>query len=174
MYTINLASFNDSEEFIFEMRKEELPKIDGFEIEPPVRVRMTLTKEKDSEVLAMGALEAAAGAQCSRCLEPVKIGVKAEFTAVFKDREKITGDDLENDIYEYANNVINPAEFIGQALLLELPSKPVCFEACAGLCPVCGKNRNNEKCGCKSEAAKGFSPFSSITIEDGKIKKTEE
>lgn len=40
-----------------------------------------------------------------------------------------------------------------EALVLELPMKPVCHERCRGLCPVCGADRNQTTCGCKAEKA---------------------
>ncbi len=40
-----------------------------------------------------------------------------------------------------------------EALVLELPMKPVCAEACRGLCPVCGANLNERSCGCQAERA---------------------
>ena len=33
-------------------------------------------------------------------------------------------------------------------LLMSLPMKVLCKETCKGLCPVCGKNRNDGECGC--------------------------
>jgi uncharacterized protein len=29
--------------------------------------------------------------------------------------------------------------------------KPLCREACLGLCPVCGTNRNRDTCSCENE-----------------------
>lgn len=40
-----------------------------------------------------------------------------------------------------------------EALVLELPMKPVCRERCRGLCPVCGADRNQTTCGCEAEKA---------------------
>jgi uncharacterized protein len=34
---------------------------------------------------------------------------------------------------------------------LALPMKPLCVDACKGLCPVCGRNLNRETCDCKSD-----------------------
>lgn len=35
------------------------------------------------------------------------------------------------------------------AVLLEIPIKNLCREDCAGICPVCGTNRNLESCDCE-------------------------
>ena len=37
---------------------------------------------------------------------------------------------------------------VREALLLEAPSTPLCREACAGICPTCGADRNLAACTC--------------------------
>jgi uncharacterized protein len=39
-------------------------------------------------------------------------------------------------------------EVVRQELLLALPAHLVCSETCAGICPVCGADLNEEQCGC--------------------------
>lgn len=45
--------------------------------------------------------------------------------------------DISEDVYEYAE--------------LSVPMKILCSEDCKGLCPICGKNLNIEKCNCHLE-----------------------
>ncbi len=40
-----------------------------------------------------------------------------------------------------------------ESILLSVPNHPRCSEECAGLCPRCGKNRNDGPCGCVPEEA---------------------
>ena len=40
---------------------------------------------------------------------------------------------------------------ITEDIFLDLPSKLLCSEDCKGLCPVCGKNRNEGDCGCEKQ-----------------------
>lgn len=42
------------------------------------------------------------------------------------------------------------SEDVRAELLLELPMNPVCREDCAGLCPVCGVDRNEKVCSCEN------------------------
>jgi len=35
--------------------------------------------------------------------------------------------------------------------MLALPMQRVCSEVCKGICPVCGRNRNEVDCDCKVE-----------------------
>ena len=38
-----------------------------------------------------------------------------------------------------------------EMLMLEFPSKLLCRDDCAGLCPRCGKNLNVENCSCNQK-----------------------
>jgi uncharacterized protein len=40
-----------------------------------------------------------------------------------------------------------------EALILEIPMKPVCRDECRGLCPVCGADLNEKTCGCEAREA---------------------
>jgi len=48
-------------------------------------------------------------------------------------------------------NIIDLGEDVRQFLILSLPLKILCREDCAGLCPVCGANRNRSSCSCTTE-----------------------
>ena len=37
---------------------------------------------------------------------------------------------------------------VRDALLLDLPTAPLCREDCAGLCPACGADQNETSCDC--------------------------
>jgi uncharacterized protein len=40
---------------------------------------------------------------------------------------------------------------VRDALLLDLPAKPLCRDDCAGLCATCGIDRNHGSCDCHTE-----------------------
>ena len=42
-------------------------------------------------------------------------------------------------------------DILREQVLLALPMQRVCSETCKGFCPVCGKNRNETACDCKTE-----------------------
>lgn len=48
-------------------------------------------------------------------------------------------------------NIIDLGEDVRQYVILSLPLKMLCKEECAGLCPVCGGNRNRVRCTCTVE-----------------------
>ena len=55
---------------------------------------------------------------------------------------------------------INLADILKEQISLNIPIQPLCSNDCKGLCQVCGKNLNSEKCKCKKE--KWNNPFSKL------------
>ncbi|MCQ2770231.1 MAG: DUF177 domain-containing protein [Clostridia bacterium] len=85
---------------------------------------------------------------CARCAEIVENEMSFSF-----ERDIATGGVSEdNDDYIFIKDkkldLDNPTE---EQLLVELPSKTLCREDCAGLCTMCGKNLNLGKCDCKEQ-----------------------
>ena len=72
---------------------------------------------------------------------------------VFDDLEKEKY--LEDEVQVLAPNTvhIDISDDIRQMILLSIPLKLLCNEDCKGLCPKCGKNRNNEQCDCREDQA---------------------
>jgi uncharacterized protein len=60
---------------------------------------------------------------------------------------EIEEDDLTTAFYE--NDEIDLGHLMHEQFVLSLPMKPLCEEACKGLCPECGTNLNRGTCDCK-------------------------
>ncbi len=59
----------------------------------------------------------------------------------------------ELSIFTFGNDrVLDLSEAVRQDILLNLPMQPLCKADCRGLCPTCGKNRNEGECGCEIES----------------------
>jgi uncharacterized protein len=58
----------------------------------------------------------------------------------------------------YTGPCIDVLVGLREAVLLSLPITIVCKEECRGLCPVCGKDWNNETCTCPAEHTGSFTP----------------
>lgn len=109
-------------------------------------------------ILVVGELQTEVEVNCTRCLEPfdttVTVELEEEFRAALDLR---TGASLpqEEDSDEATRiddkHLIDLNEVLRQALLLAIPSSPVCREDCAGLCPQCGANLNDGPCDCPDE-----------------------
>lgn len=92
-------------------------------------------------------------AVCDRCLTDITRRNRMEFSHVLVlslNRE-------ENDeLIVVPDGQLDLAELCASDILLELPTAVICDEGCKGLCPICGKNRNVEDCGCEQKPVGRF------------------
>ena len=65
-----------------------------------------------------------------------------------KEKREISEDDLTTAFY--AEDQIDLGQLVMEQFHLALPMKPLCSEACRGLCPQCGTNLNTGSCECDS------------------------
>lgn len=99
--------------------------------------------------------ELAVHLECSRCLNSFDAQIEIESEEEFRPVVNIatgrvmqdTGDDEALVIDE--QHILDLAEIMRQAIILALPATPLCQQGCAGLCPICGSNRNEEQCTCE-------------------------
>jgi uncharacterized protein len=114
------------------------------------------------DVLVRGHLEGVLQLNCSRCLIAFNLPIEADFDLLLApapDRvtedEELSKSDLDRDFY--AGETVNLENILREQVLLTLPLKPLCAEACQGLCPRCGADLNQETCQCPAE--KSTSPL---------------
>lgn len=72
------------------------------------------------------------------------------------DKVELKSGDIERVYYNGPN--IDISIGIREAIILAIPQAPLCKKDCKGLCPICGKNLNTEKCGCKMQKIGLFIP----------------
>ena len=87
--------------------------------------------------------------QCDRCLGDVtfEIPVSADETVEVSEGQVVTDDGI--GPYSFVDGEeIDIDELILNEILVNFPAKILCQDDCKGICPVCGKNRNIEPCGC--------------------------
>ena len=101
---------------------------------------LTITKASTGTVFELGYHVRLHG-PCFRCLEDavldVPISAREYQAAAPEADEELLTPYLEND-------KLDLSAWARDALALELPDKILCRSECAGLCPVCGKNLNDE------------------------------
>jgi len=93
--------------------------------------------------------------RCARCLEPVLRDVAGDFDLIYRplgadagmEERSIRG--AEADIGYYRGEGLLLEDVLREQVLLAVPLKAVCKEACKGLCPRCGRNLNFEACTCQ-------------------------
>jgi uncharacterized protein len=91
---------------------------------------------------------------CARCLDPVKQTLIIPFHETFvhaADESEMDSEDEDEDIHFVTNDKIELMPYLVENVLLDLPYVPLCDEACLGLCPICGTNRNDHACGCNQD-----------------------
>lgn len=128
--------------------------------------------------LVRGTLKGEVALPCNRCAEDAPVVIDSRFESyepVPSDddqdgphalRNAVRGaggnaDESDEDIPEEVDEAvirvengvpqINPDGLLWEEFLLALPVKPLCRTDCKGLCPVCGKNRNDSDCACKDD-----------------------
>lgn len=120
-----------------DVEEDELLHIGG-----PLRYRVQVVPAGD-EILVRGVVSQAFRCVCSRCADPFTLEVREpDLTASFPHAE--CGDFLD----------LTPE--LREAILLALPSYPICKEECLGLCVACGANLNKDPkaCTCTPETRK--------------------
>ncbi|MFM5967558.1 MAG: YceD family protein [Micrococcales bacterium] len=84
-------------------------------------------------ILVTGTLFGDAEAECSRCLDPLKLPIEVDFQELFA--YSLT----EQDEFAVLDEHIDLEQVIRDAVVLSLPFQPVCSADCLGLCVECGQ-----------------------------------
>ena len=108
--------------------------------------------------LFRGTLRGELTVACARCLEPAAVPIESEMTVSFVERDDVEDDqdeedeDAEDDLVSFQNGVVDLGAPIRDEILLAVPMTSICRPDCAGICPVCGRNRNLTPCDCETQA----------------------
>lgn len=84
---------------------------------------------------------------CRRCLAPIT-GVAASDV-----RELYQQVLTDTDAFQIVGEQLDLRPAVRELVLLDAPTVPLCRPDCAGLCPICGTDRNLEDCGCVTVSA---------------------
>ena len=104
-------------------------------------------------VLLSADVYAVAQGECIRCLDPVEIVIERKIQELYnyeptnergKKKRKSSTEDLTSEDLDVADefmmegNILDLEVPIRDAIVLSLPSNPLCSQDCLGLCPECG------------------------------------
>jgi uncharacterized protein len=108
--------------------------------EPDIRFEREVAYQFFAQVqgnalLVTGKLQTAATLRCSRCLKTFELPLRV---SQFVFHQELTGEDF-----------VDLTANIREDIILEIPQRALCQSGCKGLCPVCGKDLNEETCRCK-------------------------
>jgi DUF177 domain-containing protein len=130
---------------------------DAFRVVSPVTLSFDVDRQETGRYRVAGQVTGQVGLHCSRCLEPFTVPIATAFDLRYVPRSENTGegeeeveeDDLSTAFYD--NDEIDLSHLIMEQFQLALPMKPLCAEACKGLCPHCGTNLNTGACDCNQK-----------------------
>jgi uncharacterized protein len=117
-----------------------------------------LLEESDGQIRVQGRYTVEMTAQCDRCLGRARFPLDAGFDLFYRpaselaEQEEVAIDEGEAEIGFYEGHGLELEDILREQVLLALPMQKVCEESCKGICPVCGKNRNEADCGCSDSA----------------------
>jgi uncharacterized protein len=126
---------------------------DTYRVVAPVQLGFDIQKDKDKFRL-VGRVTTELELPCSRCLEAFRMPVDAPFDVRYfpaaeagsEAEHEVAAEDLE--VSYYRDDQVDLNELMREQFYLALPMKPLCVEACRGLCPQCGTNLNTGPCDC--------------------------
>jgi len=117
-----------------------------------------LLQNTDGEVRIQGRYTVEMTSQCDRCLGRARFALDSGFDLFYRPasfiarEEEVAIDEGEAEIGFYEGGGMELEDILREQVLLALPMQRVCSDVCKGICPVCGRNRNETGCDCKVEA----------------------
>jgi uncharacterized protein len=124
-----------------------------FEYPPALAVHLVYFRS-GRDLFFSGRLHGEFTGRCGRCAEPFGLTLDQPFDFILTPEAKSTGrgaEELHRDdmgLSGYASDEIDLAPLIAEQAMLGLPTRPLCGDACRGLCGACGANLNLEGCDC--------------------------
>lgn len=108
----------------------------------------------EKSVIVRGRLSAGFVTTCARCLGRAGFEVTEEVFAAFS---RDGGNTADGDMARLPRDgrSLQLLDAVKEAVILSVPGKPLCREDCRGLCPVCGENLNEGRCGHEGAADAG-------------------
>jgi uncharacterized protein len=113
-----------------------------------------LLAHTDGEVRIQGRYSVEMAAQCDRCLGGAQFPLNAAFDLFYRPmsfiarEEEVEIDEGEAEIGFYQGGGLELEDILREQVMLALPMQRVCSDVCKGICPVCGRNRNETECDC--------------------------
>jgi uncharacterized protein len=136
---------------------------EDYRVVAPVRLVMNVHKDRDAYRVT-GQVQTRLQLDCGRCLEAFEIPVDSVFELRYVPVSAATsgqeaagrgGDAEEAEVAEddlttayYKDETLDLGELMHEQFVLAVPMKPLCSDACKGLCPECGTNLNKGTCDC--------------------------
>ena len=140
----------------------------------PLMIQLELVQQ-EGPITVTGTLEGTAIRQCVRCLadysDPLFVTLYAEYLPqsgvttkpppsdegrrgprrAGQPVEPVAEVEEDDEVYLYQGDHLDLVPMVREQVILAAPMQPLCREECLGLCPQCGQNLNERRCGCPPE-----------------------
>lgn len=119
-----------------------------------VFISVDVETPKPNHYRVVGVVQTDVGMICSNCLQDLRVKVNVKLNEMFVLTEPDDSDMYEESKEDYnyiVGQEIDLIPYVKQEILLSLPMRPLCQDACKGLCPKCGTNKNQNQCDCNTE-----------------------
>lgn len=93
---------------------------------------------------------------CSRCLADFGLKVELPLSILYTWKKSLkNADSGTGHVYFIPPDQkwVELNSLVHEAILLDLPMKPVCSKTCKGMCPQCGLDLNESECTCSAAAS---------------------
>jgi uncharacterized protein len=148
-FTLNIADVmrragNERDVVIVEPVSVLIADDPRFAIDAHVTATLHLESLTDGLVVR-GTVDVPWSQTCRRCLQPADGRTASVVDELYQ--QVIT----DPDAFPMDGDILDLASMVRDLVLLDTPEAPLCGVDCAGLCPHCGVNRNETRCGCSTE-----------------------
>ncbi len=156
--SISLSNVDESPVTFAEEVVLPVDRLDPEQVSGPLTVRLEgRVLPMDGGYLVDGSMEAEGQLTCVRCLVPVPWKGKDRFSVELRHpldgaHEEIELGAGDLDVVFITDDQLDVERLAAEQVMLNLPMRILCQPECAGLCPRCGANKNQEgSCQCEPE-----------------------
>jgi uncharacterized protein len=105
---------------------------------------LDLRLESVSEgVLVSGSVRGSVEGECGRCLRPISDSIDVSIQELYAYAHSTTDETTDEDeVGRMQGDLIDLEPVLRDAVVLALPTNPLCRDDCPGLCPECGAHRD--------------------------------
>jgi uncharacterized protein len=137
----------------------------------PVEYELEIEKTGNS-IWIRGPVVARLSLTCARCLEQFTFSVASKLDMKLLPRnEAPSAPELElkteeMDMYYFEGEEIDINPYVFEEIMLNIPLKALCADACKGVCPGCGRNLNIEECRCEKSGSTILTEKLNVFLKD--------
>ncbi len=130
----------------------------------PLACKVRIFRQVDDSLYVTTEVQTTLLVACRRCVKPIETDLATTVEILFSigDVQATLDPDADADEERYYDGeTLDISEDIRRALVLEIPTWPLCSETCEGLCPNCGTDLNSNDCSCEmtDDATAASNPF---------------